>query len=154
MAYNVKFLKGTAAEYTSASKNSTTFYYTTDDAQLYLGEIKLSNGSDLAAAIERIAKNEGDIKTINTTLATIQGDESVEGSVKNLIKAARDALDQRITNVDTKVGSLENLSTTDKDSIVDAINEVLAAVGTGGTASVVTLSESSSEDYDNGDSNA
>lgn len=147
MAYNVKFLKGTAAEYTSASKNSTTFYYTTDDAQLYLGEIKLSNGSDLAAAIERIAKNEGDIKTINTTLTTIQGDESVEGSVKNLIKAAKDALDQRITNVDTKVGSLENLSTTDKDNIVDAINEVLAAVGTGGTASVVTLSESSSEDY-------
>lgn len=147
MAYNVKFLKGTAADYASASKNSTTFYYTTDDAQLYLGEIKLSNGSDLAAAITRIAKNEGDITAINTTLTKIQGDDTVEGSVKNLIKAAKTDLEGKISAVDTKVGSLDNLSTTDKDNIVDAINEVLAAVGTGGTAAVVTMSESSSEDY-------
>lgn len=145
---DVKFLKGTAAEYTElASKNSTTFYYTTDDAQLYLGEIKLSNGSDLTAAIARIAKNEGDITTINTTLATIQGDESVEGSVKNLIKAAKTDLEGQISAVDTKVGSLESLETADKDNIVDAINSVLAAVGTGGTAAVVTMSESSSEAY-------
>lgn len=145
---DVKFLKGTAAEYTElASKNSTTFYYTTDDAQLYLGEIKLSNGSDLTAAITRIAKNEGDITTINTTLTTIQGDESVEGSVKNLIKAAKTDLEGQISAVDTKVGSLESLETADKDNIVDAINSVLAAVGTGGTAAVVTMSESSSEAY-------
>ena len=52
MAINVKFLKGTAAGYANlAIKDSNTFYYTGND--LYLGKIKLSNASDLAAVILR-----------------------------------------------------------------------------------------------------
>ena len=148
MANNVIFLKGTAANYTALeSKNPNTFYYTTDDAQLYLGSIKLSNGSDLAKAVERIAKNEEDIQSINEALDTIQGDENVTGSVKNLIKAAKTELEGKITAVDNKVGSLETLETTDKDSIVDAINEVRRSVSAGGTAATISLSESDSEDY-------
>ena len=68
MAYNVKFLKGTAEQYRLASKDVNTFYYV-DGTDLYLGSIKLSNNADLEAAITRIAANEtkiGDISKLTT----------------------------------------------------------------------------------------
>lgn len=144
---NVQFLTGTLAQYQALTPVSSTFYYITDTKALYLGDLLLSNSGEVAAAVVRIAKNEGDIVAINEVLTKIQGDASVEGSVKNLIKAAQDELQGKIDAIDTKVGSLENLDTTDKDNIVDAINEVRRSVSSGGTAAVVTLSESSSEDY-------
>lgn len=148
MANSVIFLKGTAADYAAlGTKSVNTFYYTTDDAQLYLGAIRLSNGNEIAAAVEKITKNEGDIKKINETLTKIQGDETVEGSIKKAVKDAKDALEIKIAAVDTKVGSLETLETTDKDSIVDAINEVRRSVSAGGTAATISLSESASDDY-------
>ena len=129
---NVMFLQGTAAQYTAATKNQNTFYYTTDDKQFYLGEVKLSNAGEIVAAVERITKNENDIKTINSTLTTIQGDENVDGSIKKAVKEAKDALE-------AKIGNLENLNTTAKGNLVSAINEVLVAVGAGGTAAAVTM---------------
>ena len=60
MALNVKFLKGTSAQYNASSKTSTTFYFV-DDSDLYLGNIKLSNAADLASAVSRIATNETEI---------------------------------------------------------------------------------------------
>lgn len=129
---NVMFLQGTAAQYTAATKNQNTFYYTTDDKQFYLGEVKLSNAREIVAAVERITKNENDITTINSTLTTIQGDENVDGSIKKAVKEAKDALE-------AKIGNLENLNTTAKGNLVSAINEVLVAVGAGGTAAAVTI---------------
>lgn len=129
---NVMFLQGTAAQYTAATKNQNTFYYTTDDKQFYLGEVKLSNAGEIVAAVERITKNENDIRTINSTLTTIQGDENVDGSIKKAVKEAKDALE-------AKIGNLENLNTTAKGNLVSAINEVLVAVGAGGTAAAVTI---------------
>ena len=129
---NVIFLQGTAAQYTAAAKNQNTFYYTTDDKQFYLGEVKLSNAGEIVAAVERITKNENDIQTINNTLTTIQGDENVDGSIKKAVKEAKDALE-------AKIGNLENLNTTAKGNLVSAINEVLVAVGAGGTAAAVTM---------------
>ena len=129
---NVMFLQGTAAQYTAATKNQNTFYYTTDDKQFYLGEVKLSNAGEIVAAVERITKNETDIQTINSTLTTIQGDENVDGSIKKAVKEAKDALE-------AKIGNLENLNTTAKGNLVSAINEVLVAVGAGGTAAAVTM---------------
>ena len=129
---NVMFLQGTAAQYTAATKNQNTFYYTTDDKQFYLGEVKLSNAGEIVAAVERITKNENDIRTINSTLTTIQGDENIDGSIKKAVKEAKDALE-------AKIGNLENLNTTAKGNLVGAINEVLAAVGAGGTAAAVTM---------------
>lgn len=112
MAYNVKFLRGTAEAYAAlTAKDSQTFYYT-DDNNLYLGEIKLSNAAEIAAAVTRIAQNETDID-----------------------------------NIEAAIGTLESLNTTAKADLVSAINEVLAAVGAGGTNSQVKLTESSSEDY-------
>lgn len=87
MALNVKFLKGSSIGYSSmVSKNEDTFYYTTDDKNLYLGEIKLSNGIDLAAAIERITTNEQEIASLILQLETLTGDGV--GSIENMISEA------------------------------------------------------------------
>ncbi len=134
MAANVLFKKSTAANYSALDpKVATTFYYTTDDSQLYLGEIKLSNANEIAAAVARIAVNEGDIKNLKDAMLIVQGDASVSGSIKQQVKAAQDALD-------AKIGTLGNLKVSAKTDLVSAINEVYDAVGTGGTNSLVTLS--------------
>ena len=112
MAYNVKFLKGTAEGYKGlAVKDANTFYFT--GADLYLGEIKLSSDSDLKAALTRVKSNEDAIALINEHL-----------------------------------GDLSALKTSAKNTVVAAVNEVFDAVGTGGTASVVTVEEdTTSTDY-------
>lgn len=111
MAYNVKFLKGTAEGYKGlAVKDANTFYFT--GADLYLGEIKLSSDSDLTAALVKVKSNEDAIALINQHL-----------------------------------GDLGDLKTNAKNTVVAAINEVFDAVGTGGTASVVTVEEATSADY-------
>lgn len=112
MAYNVKFLKGTAEGYKGlAVKDANTFYFT--GADLYLGEIKLSSDSDLKAALTRVKSNEDAIALINQHL-----------------------------------GDLGDLKTNAKNTVVAAINEVFDAVGTGGTASIVTVEEdTTSADY-------
>lgn len=112
MAYNVKFLKGTAEGYKGlAVKDANTFYFT--GADLYLGEIKLSSDSDLKAALVKVKSNEDAITLINQHL-----------------------------------GDLGDLKTNAKNTVVAAINEVFDAVGTGGTASVVTVEEdTTSADY-------
>lgn len=115
MAINVKFLKGTSAEYNSSSKNPNTFYYTSDDSQLYLGVIKLSNADDLRTAVTRIAQNEKDIDALERRLQELVGDGT--DSIAEMIAAA-------INPVKASVGSLSELGTTAKDSLVNAINEL------------------------------
>lgn len=132
MANSVIFLKGTAAQYASATKNANTFYYTTDDAQLYLGEIKLSNAAEIAAVV-------ADLDTLEALVEKINGDASIVGSFR---KEVADA----VALINTDLGNVDDLSTENK-TVVGAINEVLAAVGTGGTAAVVTMTESSSDEY-------
>lgn len=100
MALNVKFLKGSSAGYAGiTTKNADTFYYTTDDNNLYLGEIKLSNGADLAAAVERIAANESDIADIVEQLGILTGEG--DGSIAKMIA---DALGTLPTQVATLIG--------------------------------------------------
>src|SRR5699024_4119224 len=59
-----------------------------------------------------------------------------EGSIKSMI-------DNAIEEVNTKIGNLETLNTTAKTNLVGAINEVLAAVGAGGTSAQVTMTTDS-----------
>lgn len=99
MAYDVKFLKGTAAQYAAATKDNNAFYYisTTNDEgvisyDLYLGALKLSNASDLSSALARITTNEGDISTIKSQLETLTGGEDKDGSIAKMIKTAIDTL--------------------------------------------------------------
>ena len=90
MAYNVKFLKGTSAQLGNITRDLNTFYYV-DDKDLFLGNIKLSNGEDLAAAILRVAANEGDIKNLQDDIKALTGGET--GSISGLIEAAIAELD-------------------------------------------------------------
>lgn len=100
MALNVKFLKGSSAGYAGlATKNPDTFYLTTDDNNLYLGEVKLSNGADLAEAIKRIAKNEEDIADLVEQLGILTGEG--DGSIAKMIETA---LGQLPTQVTTLIG--------------------------------------------------
>lgn len=130
----VNFYKGTKSQYDALSKDAYTFYLVEESASkdLYLGEVKLSNAADLAAAITRISTNETDINNIEQQLTTLAGAETENGSIKKMIKDAVDA-------VKAEIGSLEDLATTEKGTIVGAINEVLSAVGTEGTNSKVTI---------------
>lgn len=141
MAYNVKFLKGTAAQYAAiTAKDSNTFYYV-DDKDLYLGSIKLSNAEDLAAAIVRIAANEtkiGDIATLTTTKK-----DSLVNAV-NELKAEIAALTGGETGgisgmIEQVTGKLADLTTEAKSSLVAAINELDAAIDANATAAAVTI---------------
>lgn len=128
--YNVKFLKGAAASYAALeTKDANTFYYI-DGKDLYLGSIKLSNDADLQAAIKNITQNAKDIDAVEAQLKTLVGEST--GSIQSMIDTA-------INGVRGEMGSLEKLNTTHKDSLVNSINEVLAAVGAGGTAAAVTI---------------
>ena len=99
---NVKFLTGTAAQYTAATKEATTFYYTTDDNKVYLGTIELSTPAGVATAIALV--NDG-----------TKGNE---------------ALYTALTNLANKVGDLEDLTTTAKGTIVAALNSLKSALDT------------------------
>lgn len=62
--------------------------------------------------------------------------ENLISSADNKAQGAQDDVDALAEDV----GNVDDLSTTNKE-VVKAINEVLAAVGTGGTAAVVTVTE-------------
>ena len=44
----VNFLRGTSTEYEVATKDNDTFYYTTDDGKLYLGNKEITGGESSA----------------------------------------------------------------------------------------------------------
>lgn len=57
-----------------------------------------------------------------------------------------DVVQKEVDAVETDLGNTEDLSTTNKTTIVGAINEVLAAVGTGGTNAVVSIDTTTTTD--------
>lgn len=141
MAYNVKFLKGTAAQYTGlATKDVNTFYYI-DGKDLYLGEVKLSNAADLQAAITRIAANEtaiGDITKLSTT------DKSNLVKAINELKTEVAALTGGSTGgitdmIEAVTGDLTTLTTNAKNTLVAAINELDDAIDTNKTAAEIKI---------------
>ena len=75
----------------------------------------------------------GQVKANTDAIAKLNGDDATDGSVAKTVKDAKDA-------VDGKIGALDGLETTDKDNIVDAINEVRRSVSAGGTAAAVSIS--------------
>lgn len=94
----------------------------------------------------------GQVKSNKEAIEKLNGDATTDGSIANRIAAAEETLNQAILAaekkaddaqadadaLETEVGDVDSLSTTNK-TVVGAINEVLAAVGTGGTAAVVTV---------------
>lgn len=141
----VVFLKGTAAAYQAlANKVNDVFYNTTDDNELYFGGKKLTSAADLAAAISRIATNEGDIADIQEALETIQGADTVEGSMRKIAKDLVDALNGQLAAV-AKSGAAADVSVADAAGKLDAANveaalaEIVGMVEDAGTAGAVTM---------------
>lgn len=102
-----------------------------DTSLLGSGNISITNGEDGASAYE-IWLAEGNTGTEADFLASLQGDSGYSGAagelevVNNLVDGgATSALSAEMGKLlSNKVGSLSELATTEKSSIVDAINEV------------------------------
>lgn len=133
MALNVKFLKGTAAQYTEAVKDQHTFYYTTDDNKVYLGSIELSTPAGVAAAIALVNNATKGNEALYTAIQTLNGDASTTGSVAK-------AIEDKCKAVLGANADLLTLTTTAK-TIIAAINELDAAIDTIETASAVTITK-------------
>ena len=131
MATNVKFLMGTAAQYTAATKNSQTFYYTTDDSKLYLGEIELSTPAGVSAAIALVNHETKGNEALKTAIDTLNGNVSTAGSVAK-------AIDDKVKEILGNNADLTALTTTAK-TIIAAINELDGEIASLTTASAVTL---------------
>ena len=111
----VSFKMGLSSAYQGLElKDANTFYYLTDTKVLYLGEDKIGADSTIEATV----------KALQTTVNTLNGEASVNGSVKKQIKDAIDALKTDV------IGNLEDLSTTVKDKVVTAINSLKTALDT------------------------
>ena len=65
----VNFLRGTSAEYEASTKDNDTFYYTTDDGKLYLGNKEITNGGvTIDDTLSDTSKNPVQNKVINAAL--------------------------------------------------------------------------------------
>lgn len=105
MALNVKFLKGTHAQFNAlATKDVNTFYYI-DEKDLYLGSIKVTNGADLEAAKERISANEEDIEQLDRLINGYDGEDGnhVPGILEDL-----GAAETTIGQHETKINGLDD----------------------------------------------
>lgn len=109
------FLKGTQAQYDAMQTKDVNTFYFIDETNLYLGEIKLSNAADLAAAIEDIAANAADIEQLQKDLATLVGGgegTSIQDMIDTAIAEATQNLQDQITTNKEDIDDLK----------VDAIN--------------------------------
>ena len=127
MAYNVKFLKGTASSYANlGTKDVNTFYYI-DGKDLYLGTHKLTNGADLDAAVADIGQNAQDIANIKAALGDLTGTKfndlaarvgANETAITNL-QTDLGALDEAVENHGTRLTAVEKVASDNADAIAD-----------------------------------
>lgn len=131
MAYNVKFLKGTSAEYSILETKDMNVFYYVDEKDLYLGNIKLSNGEDLAAAILRVAENESDIAQLQQDLAGLTGGEGEgnNGSISTMINEAIAASEAKLkADYEAKIKvNTDAIDAIEADYLKKADKEALAA---------------------------
>lgn len=100
------------------------------------GGVKLADLAKSADVTKEIGTAKDALQEQTTSnknvLDKLDGAVTVDGSVKKQIKDASDALD-------AKIGTLDDLTTTNKGNIVEALEEVKSAVGNVQTAGEVTV---------------
>lgn len=103
--------------------------------------------ADETAIKEELVGTSGDASTANTVYgAKKYADEKAEAA-QSAAEAKAQAAQDKADEVAADLGDVDGLSTTSKTA-VGAINEVLAAVGTGGTAAVVAVNpKGGTDDY-------
>ena len=150
MAYNVKFLKGTKANFDALKAAGTldknTFYYV-DEKDLYLGNVLLSNADDVASAVSRIEANAADIVLIKAELDALSGGESGAGSITTQISNLRTELTTLINKNKDDIAA-ETKRATDAES---ALSQSITTVdGTATTAKNIALENQSAIETING----
>lgn len=137
-AYTIELPETDLSDFMHLIKNATAgdVVITNANGSVADGGVKLA---DLAKSAD-VTKKIGDVKTelnkkveANTTaIAKLNGAEDAEGSVAKAVKDAK-------TAVEAKIGNLENLTTTEKDDLVSAVNENKAAIDSIKTAGEITV---------------
>lgn len=114
-----------------------------------IADAKALIDADVDAVEAKADANAGNITTLQGEMDAVEAKAAENESEIGGLKARMDTAEGEIDALQEDVGNVDDLSTTNKD-VVGAINEVLAAVGTGGTAAVVTLTaKGATEDYAN-----
>lgn len=111
-----------------------------DDTQAHVNRLDQRVGKAEAQLGPAVIKIDGIIgEDINKTIREIAAEEAAkkDEAIANAQLTA-DTAQGGVVAVEQDLGNVDNLSTENK-TVVGAINEVLAAVGTGGTAAVVTM---------------
>lgn len=132
---------GTTAE---AAGNNGTINFSADDPASV--EVKVDSTGvhfGLTSAFKQAVNTDlpARIKAIEDDYLTSEDNTAIEGKISAAQQAAEakaQAAQDKADEVAADMGDVDGLSTTNK-VVVDAINEVLAAVGTGGTAAVVSV---------------
>ena len=146
MALDVKFLKGETSGYQAIkAKEDTTFYYTTDEKDLYIGEQKLTSAKDVAAAVARITKNEGEIATIKSQIENIGDDETEISALQTAMEALQAVLGEsgeNFTQLKTYVGTFDlagHKEVTDVIGYIDYQDGEIKKLVTANTNAITTL---------------
>lgn len=123
MAYNIHFLRGTRADYDGVlEKDMNSFYYLTDENQLYMGTIKLSSQKDVEDALQKITKNENDIDKLEKEISALIGSE--EG------QTIHDIVENAIAESETKMTvSIDESSASEEFSKVYTIKQGDSQIG-------------------------
>ena len=96
------------------------------------------------------------LKMANTTYLDLTGLQEYDKKIKAKVAAddaatlasAKESINEAKESVEGKIGTLDNLTMTNKTDLVVALNEVAASVEAGGTGSVVKIStETTTEGY-------
>lgn len=147
---DVLFKKGLQANYESlGTKEPTTFYYTTDEKNLYIGDVKLSNDADLQSAIGRLTANEKDITSLKDAITKLNGDEDVDGSVKKQINDAIKALNLKdiassgLAKDVTLEDAAGNFTT---DNVEAALADLAGKINSTGEAGELSIEAASADD--------
>lgn len=133
MAYNVKFLKGTAQSYNDLKNqqllNKNTFYYV-DEKDLYLGDSLLTSDADVKAAVSRIDATEADIRNIFAELEALQGGEGGTGSISQQLSQLREELLALISKNTEDIASVNRAVASEKTRAEEAEEELRGLIST------------------------
>lgn len=114
-----------------------------------IADAKALIDADVDAVEAKADKNAADIATLQGEMDAVEAKAEENASEISGLKTRMDTAEGAIDALEEDVGNVDNLSTTNKD-VVGAINEVLAAVGSGGVAAVVTMTaKGATEEYAN-----
>lgn len=86
----------------------------------------------------KAGQNASDIEALEGRMDTVEGKAQTNANDISGLKGRMDTAEGDISAIKEDLGNVDILSTTSKN-VAGAINEVLAAVGTGGTAAVVAV---------------